>query len=281
MNKSLFKIDLQRFAEDDEVKETSDNEPEENLDEEIEVDTDDIEIDLDDFDNDDSIEPDEVKEESKKKPSEDEINSNLNKALKSERAERKKLQDKVKEMERLLEESKQPPKDEFEDVFNDYVNKGYDEELAKQLTDIKRGQDETRKLLYKQQRDLEIKELKLDPFYSDVDEKRNEVESLANNAGISVKQAYNALFGESKYTSNKADLRIQIEQEILNNLQKKQGLKVDMTSNGEVKQQIRTKLSSDELEIAKLAGMTPQEYEAMKKIKTTEGFKKFNAKKGR
>jgi hypothetical protein len=69
-----------------------------------------------------------------------------------------------------------------------------------------------------------------------------------------------------------------IEQRILNNLAKKQGKKLDTTSNGAAKVQSNVKLSADQRAIAKMAGMTDQEYYNMLHTSNVEQYQKLKKK---
>jgi hypothetical protein len=57
-------------------------------------------------------------------------------------------------------------------------------------------------------------------------------------------------------------------------------MKFDTADNGEPAAKNKTKLSNDELQIAKLSGMTPQEYYIMKHAKSFDGISKAMKKKG-
>ena len=129
---------------------------------------------------------------------------------------------------------------------------------------------------------MEFKELSKDPLFSDADLYRDDIEELMDKTGLSAEEAYLAKFGRSKISKSRVDIEREAEQRVLANLKKKQGMVFDTSDNGDSNTgKSRIKLSKDEIQLAKMAGMTPQEYYAAKNYKTIDSFNKvFNKKKG-
>ena len=194
-------------------------------------------------------------------------------------AERAKYQRRLKELKAELEKSKGD--DETKKKLDEL---GLDESIAETLASLinnsKSKADNVEALVNRKFRDLEFENLKSDPFYSDAEEHREELEEMAEKTGMSVRQCYNALFGDKKFKLSQAELRSQIEQEVLANIKKRQEYgNIDTTENGNTEVKSKLKLTKDEVSFAKAAGMTPAEYAAFKNAKDVSQFEKILKKK--
>lgn len=270
----IFKMNLQLFADEDpetpEVEETEDVE----IEEEIEGEGIELEPDEELEDIDDSEEP-EAENPEKTVP------------LKALEAERKKYRDrlndpKLKKAMALAEKLAAATGKDYDGIMAELdsievqrqVSAGVPKEIAEAFVAQQREIAEVRKSLNKQKYDIEVEQLKKNAFYSDIDDVRDSVEEYAATKGVTLKEAYNALYADNKYTS----METAIEQRILNNLAKKQGKKLDTTSNGTVKVQSNVKLSPEQKAMAKMAGMTELEYYNMLHISDVEQYKKLKKK---
>ena len=162
---------------------------------------------------------------------------------------------------------------------------GYDEKFIKVLkSNINKTSKKTETLenIIKQKfRDMEFKELTKDPNFEDADLYRDDIEKFMDKTGLNAEQAYLALFGKSKLLKNKSDIEREAEQRVINNYKKKENIVIDTTDTGkQMTDKVKGKLTNDEIEIAKAAGMTPQEYYALKNSKTIEQINKVLKKKG-
>jgi hypothetical protein len=232
-----------------------------------------IELELDDDDEDIDLGEDE-KPEDKPEPEKPKEKMVSLKALEAERAKWKK---------RLaaLESNQQPVKPDTADASVDkqkFIDAGFDESVAEMLTKAlgtATGKaNSVEKLVGKKFRDQEFKEFSKE--YPEVD--RDEIEEYADRKGLSLEEAYFAKFGRDKIKTNRADLRREIEQQVRDEYRKKGSMKFDTDNNGETTKGQKSKLSSDELQIAKMSGMTPQEYFIMKHAKSFDGMSKAKKK---
>lgn len=109
----------------------------------------------------------------------------------------------------------------------------------------------------------EISKLKDNPFYADIDEVSEDVIEYAKAKGLTVREAYNALFADQRAQ----EMARQKENEIMQ--MKKQDKKISaLSSAGNAPAQKNTvKLSAQEAEYAKAAGMTPADYARFKNMK--------------
>ena len=282
MNKGLFKINLQLFAGDDVEFDIPDGiedlETEEDV---IEVDVEDLEDETENISQDDTAE---VESKSKQPRPDSKDNEIIRNAV---IAERKKWKKRVEELEAKLNSIKDTTIEETEadDLDKQLAELGFDEKTIKILkSKFNKTQNEAvtvKKLVQKKFRDLEFKELAKDPLFSDIDLYRDELEEFMDKTGLSAEEAYLAKFGKNKITKSRADIEREVEQRVLANLKKKQDMVFDSTDNGEVgTNKKRFRLSKDEMEIAKLAGMTPQEYYFAKHSKSIDQLNKILKKKG-
>lgn len=266
MLKEDFRIDIQLFGDEDtEI-------------EDIEIE-DEIEIE-DDSEEDPEEDPKEDPEETAVDEPEDkkELPADVvpKKALLAERA---KYQRRLKELKAELEKSKGA--DETKKKLDELgLDESVAETLASLISNSKSKADNVEALVNRKFRDLEFENLKSDPFYSDAEEHREELEEMAEKTGMSVRQCYNALFGDKKFKLSQAELRSQIEQEVLANIKKRQEYgNIDTTENGNTEVKSKLKLTKDEVSFAKAAGMTPAEYAAFKNAKDVSQFEKILKKK--
>jgi len=282
MNKGLFKINLQLFAGDDVEFDIPDGiedlETEEDV---IEVDVEDLEDETENISQDDTTKEAEKDKEKDKGAKDNEIIRN------AVIAERKKWKKRVEELEAKLNSIKDTTIEETEadDLDKQLAELGFDEKTIKILkSKFNKTQNEAvtvKKLVQKKFRDLEFKELAKDPLFSDIDLYRDELEEFMDKTGLSAEEAYLAKFGKNKITKSRADIEREVEQRVLANLKKKQDMVFDSTDNGEVgTNKKRFRLSKDEMELAKLAGMTPQEYYFAKHSKSIDQLNKILKKKG-
>lgn len=144
-----------------------------------------------------------------------------------------------------------------------YEDQGYDPQTAQMLVNMQRKQETLDQQIRKQQFDNEVQALKSDPFYADIEDWRDELEPIAARTGQTLQGAYMALRGRERMKEYERE----IEQRAMAERSKKRSAKVDTSAGGGggVKKSTRVQLSADELAVAKLAGMTPEEYYKHKK----------------
>ena len=123
---------------------------------------------------------------------------------------------------------------------------------------------------------MEFERLSEKPEYADIEDYRDEVEELADKTGLSLRQCYNALFAEDRQRELNKRLK-DIEAEKDNPKGEYKAINTINNGSQEVKSS-KYKLSKDELDMAKAAGMTPKEYYVFSKGKSIDHFKKL--KKG-
>jgi hypothetical protein len=190
-------------------------------------------------------------------------------------AERRKWQERLKAAEKkgsladkLLQATGAQSLEQLEEQLDglkvrQYEDQGYDSQTAMMLVDMQRKQETLNQQLRKQQFDNEVQSLKSDPFYGDIEDWREELEPIAARTGQTLQAAYMALRGRERMEEYKRE----IEQRAIAERSKKRSAKVDTTAGGGggVKKSNRVQLSADELAVAKMAGMSPEDYYKHKK----------------
>ncbi|RAV22209.1 hypothetical protein [Paenibacillus contaminans] len=116
--------------------------------------------------------------------------------------------------------------------------------------------EEMRRDIRNQKFEAEATRLKTDPFFADIDHYREEYQEIAERTGQSLEDVYWAKRGRERMKERERE----IEQTLQANRSKKQAAKVDTSVSGGTKQKPKSTLTPDQMAIAKLAGMKPEEY---------------------
>lgn len=222
----------------------------------------------DDADSDEHEEAEEDQEESEPEEHEDKPkgkSSTANAVI----AERRKWQERMKALEKkanlaekIMKTSGAASVEDLERqmdglVAQSYIDRGYDEQTATMLATQQRRMDQMEREMRQKSFDAEVVSLKSDPFFADIDDWRDEFEPLAVSTGQSLKDVYMIQRGRERMK----EVEREVEQRMIANRTKKSKAKVDTTSGGGTpKKPTGPKLTPDQLAMAKLAGMKPEEY---------------------
>lgn len=277
--KFRFPLNLQLFAEDDD-----DQEPEFEIEDDEDLDDEDIELedddeqddpeddDQDDVDDDAEDNPDIDPEDKGKKQ---QAGKGKNETAAAVIAERKKWQAKLQKIEqeaavakRFMSQIGVADLDEMNrrmDAFEaeKLAKQGVPADLAERMARSERQLKEQERDIRRQKFAFEAERLKADPFYADLEDYREELEELAERAGMSLKAAYLSQHGDRRIKERETE----IETKVKANKEKRAAKKVDTSPTGSNsnKSTRRVNLSADERAIAKAAGMTPEEYAKFKR----------------
>jgi len=284
INGELYPINLQLFAEDE--------------DNDTDVDTDVLDdddgtgimiaddMDIEDYDIEDTEDASDSEEEPSHEPEKKPTitSKTIGKAVQAERNKWKKRLEKAESARLALEASVQGAGAKNKELTDLFVNSGFSEDDASKINGIlSKSNNEVvniKKEVARNFQKLEIKQLKADPFFADIDEYEDEVIEVANKTGLGIEQAYLAMYGKQKISNSTKDKEREIEQRVLANMKKRKAGSIDSSSDGGTIKSTNTyKLSSDEVMMAKAAGMTPKEYYGMKTFKTVDKMNSFAKKK--
>lgn len=276
-----MEFNLQHFAKTAEfegevyeldTEESEETEVEDDVQEGIEIEVDD-ETESSESNESDSEENDdeEVEEEVTDKEPESEPEKTV--PLKALQAEREKFKKRLEEAERLASATKKLMQQSGVDNIDDFnrqldaleakklEQQGIDPQQAQYFVQQQREMNEMKRQLQKQKLDIEAGSMKQNDFYADIDDYRDELEEYAVRNNMSLEQSYMALRGAQRMK----EFQAQLEQKMLNDQAKKQKKRVDTSPSGKQKQKTKLNLTPDELAIAKMAKMTPEEYYKYKK----------------
>ncbi|MEK4263675.1 hypothetical protein [Paenibacillus sp. FSL L8-0499] len=281
MNKTRYVLDLQMFGDISAEVDGEQFEIEEDVAEtDYEVDEGGITI------PDDSEDEDEEEEEQEEHETEEDSNDTEHDDVKADSkgknstanaviAERRKWQERLKAAEqkgnladKLLQATGAQSLEQLEQQLDNlkvhqYEDQGYDSATAQMLVNMQRQQETLNQQLRKQQFDTEVQSLKADPFFADIEDWRDELEPIASRTGQTLQAAYMSLRGRERMKEYEREN----EQRRIAERSKKRSAKVDTSAGGGsgIKKSSRPQLTSDELAIAKLAGIKPEDYFKHKK----------------
>lgn len=147
--------------------------------------------------------------------------------------------------------------DSFE--LSQYMNAhGVDEETAKKIIAIQKENSALKMQGSRNSFDKEAAELSGNPLYDDIEEVYDEVAEYADKKGLTLKEAYNVLFGEARAEK----IRKAAEEEALSKSRVRDSKKIKgLSQRGNASaEEENFDLSVTEREVASRAGMTPKEY---------------------
>lgn len=208
----------------------------------------------------------------------------LERGLNKERQKRKEAQKKAKELEEIIKALKEANKKPEKTTLDTLIESGMDEGVAKSIANaIDSKKDNSKKL------EEEIAELRFEKDltakskeegFEDIEEYADEIKELVDK-GLSIEQAYYATsYNKPKTVNTKREIERKLEAKMQNNNAKKQILgntnsNVGASSNSNHK----VNLSKEEYAVARAAGMTPEDYAAVKGMGSIKDYTNYTARK--
>ena len=208
----------------------------------------------------------------------------LERGLNKERQKRKEAQKKAKELEEKIKALEEANKKPEKTTLDTLIESGVEEGIAKSIASaIDNKKDNSKKL------EEEIAELRFEKDltakskeegFEDIEEYADEIKELVDK-GLSIEQAYYATsYDKPKTVNTKREIERKIEAKMQNNNAKKQILgntnsNVGASNNSNHK----VNLSKEEYAVAKAAGMTPEEYAAVKGMGSIKDYTNYTARK--
>ena len=208
----------------------------------------------------------------------------LERGLNKERQKRKEAQKKAKELEEIIKALKEANKKPEKTTLDTLIESGMDEGVAKSIANaIDSKKDNSKKL------EEEIAELRFEKDltakskeegFEDIEEYADEIKELVDK-GLSIEQAYYATsYNKPKTVNTKREIERKLEAKMQNNNAKKEILgntnsNVGASSNSNHK----VNLSKEEYAVARAAGMTPEDYAAVKGMGSIKDYTNYTARK--
>lgn len=208
----------------------------------------------------------------------------LERGLNKERKQRKEAEKKAKELEQRIKALEDASKEPEKTTYDTLLESGVDESIAKSIASAIDNKKDNSKELEK-----EIAELKFEKSLSakskeegfeDIEEYAEEIKELVDK-GLSIEQAYYATsYDKPKTINTKREIERKIEAKMQNNNAKKEILGNSNSNVGaSTNNTQKLNLSKMEYAVAKMAGMTPEEYSAVKGMNSVKDYKIYASRK--
>lgn len=214
----------------------------------------------------------------------DEEKERLLKALNEERKLRKAAEKGNKNFEarlRALEEANKAPQKTTEEEL---IENGVDESIAKSIAAAIDKKQSNNSELVKELADVKFKsslsEKSKEEGFEDIIDYAEEIKDLVDK-GLTIEQSYYAVtYDKPKTKDTKSEIERKVEAKIQNNQARKNILgNINNQAGASVNSKPKIDLSSEEKAIAAMAGMTPEEYAAVRDMDSVKDYQKYNSKK--
>lgn len=205
---------------------------------------------------------------------------NLKKGVNYERKLRKEAEKKNKELEakiKALEElNKAPEKTTLEELIESGIDESIAKSIASAIDKKQAGTKQTEKELADLKFQLSLSETSKKPGFEDIIDYTDEIKTLVDK-GLTIEQSYYALTGGSKTANSNSEIERKLEaklenkqarKEILGNINQKVGAAV-------VQNKSKVQASAEEVAIAKAAGMSIEDYLAVKGIDNVKEYAEY------
>lgn len=205
---------------------------------------------------------------------------NLKKGVNYERKLRKEAERKNKKLEariKALEESNKTPE---KTTLEELIESGIDEEIAKSIANAidkkQAGTKQTEKELADLKFQLSLSETSKKAGFEDIIDYTDEIKTLVDK-GLTIEQSYYALTGASKTNNSNSEIERKLEaklenkqarKEILGNINKNIGATV-------VQNKSKVQATAEEVAIAKAAGMSIEDYLAVKGMDNVKEYAEY------
>ena len=216
----------------------------------------------------------------------DEEKESLKRALNAERKARKKAEKENNAFEARLKALEEANKTPEKTTYDDLIESGIEESIAKSIAtaiDKKKPSNDNSNL------EREVAELRFESSlakkskeegFEDIAEYSDEIKELVDK-GLTLEQSYYAVtYNKPKSNDTKSEIERKVEARMQNN-KARQEILGNYNSNAGTASESKTKvkLSVEERAIAAMAGLSPEEYAAVRGIDNVKDYNKYNATK--
>lgn len=210
---------------------------------------------------------------------------NLKKGVNYERKQRKSAEKKVKELEAKIKELEEANKTPEKTTLEELIESGVDESIAKSIaTAIDKKQSnskQTEKELADIKFKLSLSEASKNPDFSDIIDYSDEIKELVDK-GLTIEQSYYALTGGKKSINTNSEIERKLEKKIENKQARKEILGNINNSGTSVNSNAKQiKATAEEIAIAKAAGMSIEDYLAVKSMDNVKEYTEYSKNKGK
>lgn len=214
----------------------------------------------------------------------DEEKESLKRGVNKERKARKEAEKKAKQLEARIKALEEADKTPQKTTVEELIEQGVDKDIAKSIAKaIDKKQDDSSELK-KQIADLKFENSltakSKEEGFDDILNYADEIKDLVDK-GLTIEQSYYAVSYDSSRTKNtKSEIERKVEARLQNNQARKEILgnynsQVGAAQNSSTKIHI----SAEEKAIAAMAGMTTEEYVAMRDMQNVKDYNKYKSMK--
>lgn len=209
--------------------------------------------------------------------------ASLQRGLNKERALRKAADKKNKELEARLEALEKANKEPEKSTYETLIEGGIDEEVAKSVskaidskrTDTSKLEKEIAELKF----DNSLKALSKEEGYEDIEDYADEIKDLVDK-GLTIEQSYHAVAYDKPHTQNtKSEMQRKLEVKMQNNNARREILQNANNNSGAANNSKTIKLTVAEKEAAAAAGMTPEDYAALRDMEDINQYNSYKSRK--
>ena len=209
--------------------------------------------------------------------------ASLQRGLNKERALRKAAEKKNKEFEARLEALEKANKEPEKSTLDTLIESGVDESIAKSIakaidskqTDTSKFEKEIADLKF----DNSLKALSKQEGYEDIEDYADEIKDLVDK-GLTLEQSYHALAYDKPHTQNtKSEMQRKLEVKMQNNNARKEILQNANNNSGAANNSKTIKLTGAEKAMAAAAGITAEEYAALRDMESIKDYDNYKNRK--
>lgn len=208
----------------------------------------------------------------------------LQRGLNKERRLRKEAEKKNKEFEAKLKALEEANKEPEKSTYDTLIEGGIDEEVAKSVakaidskqTNTKGLEKEIAELRFKDSLNAKSKE----EGFEDILDYADEIKDLVDK-GLTIEQSYHAVSYDKPTLNTKSEVERKLEAKMRNNNARKEilGNINDNSSATHNTTSSRVKLTATERAVAAAAGMTAEDYAAMRDMDSVKDYNSYKSKK--
>lgn len=207
----------------------------------------------------------------------------LQRGLNKERALRKAAEKKNREFEAKLEALEKANTVKEKSTLDTLLESGVDESIAKSIakaidskqTDTSKFEREIADLKF----DNSLKNLSKEEGYEDIEDYADEIKTLVDK-GLTIEQSYHAVAYDKPHTKNtKSEIKRELEMKMQNNNARREILQNTNNNSGVANNSKKISITADEKAIAAAAGLSAEEYVAMRDMENVNEYDSYISRK--
>ena len=213
----------------------------------------------------------------------DEKKASLERGINKERSLRKAAERKVRELEKQIQDSQKANKEPEKTTLDTLLESGMDEEIAKSISKVIDKNKPDNSQLEKELADLKFKDSlnakSKEEGFEDILDYADDIKELVAK-GLTIEQSYAVVnYDNSKTINTKSEIERTLEAKMKNNNARKKILGNINSNVGAKVNSTKVKISAEERAIAAAAGMTAEEYAAVRDMNSTKDYSSYQSRK--